>query len=424
MSDREIPMLRLLQAGLERGGFQTDDVLAVVLPLFRQTLALHEQGMVGPFDGASQVEVDENNHLVFGGHHLWPPKRDPAGIERLQQKPGTIAIMGEVSRTTDVEEGRSVVKDSLVVEPGEPIQRPAFIAGYRTWEQAIGHHDELTDIFFLGLVLATFSCGLDLSEREDLDIFVSNRENLFAVNPRLNPVLASVIVQMTELNRHQRVQDLGSIIRRLEAYREQPVDLQLGQLPGLTDATGAGRRRIIQEHLRDRLFDLSRRNRLVHFRSSGQTLNLTLASVPLLLDYRNIRLEQLFVWHEALAREVVQGRPLQLAKYLRFEDAPYISGVLDKMISEARRDRADFGVSQLRLVVCFLRWHNLKEDASERIHSPLLLLPVELTRKRGVRDSYILDPTTSEAEVNPALRHYLKQLYDLSLAQSPSAKRA
>src|SRR6185369_11229527 len=54
---------------------------------------------------------------------------------------------------------------------------------------------------------------------------------------------------------------------------------------------------------------------------------------------------------------------------------------------------------------------------TERIHSPLLLLPVELTKKKGVRDNYVLDPTSSEAEVNPALRHHLKELYNLNLPE-------
>ncbi|HEY6226567.1 MAG TPA: AAA domain-containing protein, partial [Verrucomicrobiae bacterium] len=89
---------------------------------------------------------------------------------------------------------------------------------------------------------------------------------------------------------------------------------------------------------------------------------------------------------------------------------------------EARRDRAEFGFAQLRLVLCFLRWNNLKEAPNERIHSPLLLLPVELTKKKGVRDNYVLDPTSSEAEVNPALRHHLKELYNLDLPESIELK--
>ena len=80
--------------------------------------------------------------------------------------------------------------------------------------------------------------------------------------------------------------------------------------------------------------------------------------------------------------------------------------------------RSSASPSFVFVFLCFLRWHNLKEEKDERIHSPLLLLPVELTKKRGIRDNYVLDPTSSEAEVNPTLRHYLKRLYNLDLPES------
>ena len=173
-------------------------------------------------------------------------------------------------------------------------------------------------------------------------MFTVNRSNLFGVNGRLNPVMASVIVQMTELNRHKRAPDLGQMILRLENYREQRVDFDttfFGR-PDFKESPLSGKRRLIQSHLRDRLFEISRRNRLIYFKPTLQTLNLTVASVPLLLDYRNIKLEQLFVWHAELAGTISGGGTMSLGKYLRFEDAPYIPGVLDKIISEARRDRA------------------------------------------------------------------------------------
>ena len=100
--------------------------------------------------------------------------------------------------------------------------------------------------------------------------------------------------------------------------------------------------------------------------------------MPLVLDYRNIRLEQLFVWHPELAATITEGAPMPLGRYLRYEDSPYLAGTLDGIISEARRDRAEFGFAQLRLVLVFLRWHNLKEAPAERIHLPLLLLPAWL----------------------------------------------
>jgi len=42
------------------------------------------------------------------------------------------------------------------------------------------------------------------------------------------------------------------------------------------------------------------------------------------------------------------------------EESPYFAGTLDKIISQARRDRADYGFAQLRLIVAFLRWHDLR----------------------------------------------------------------
>jgi predicted DNA-binding WGR domain protein len=339
-------------------------------------------------------------------------------VEALQSPVShAVEVVAVSRRTANLDDASLTVSDLGVGAPDAAVTRPVFLPGYRSWEHTLGHHDELTDIFSLGMLVASLACGLDFTDAEELEVFSVNRTNLFGVNRRLNPVLASVIVQMTELNRHKRAPDLGQLISRLENYREQPAELDLNRLQGFKEAELTGKRRLIQSHLRDRLFEISRRNRLLYFKPTLQTLNLTVASVPLLLDYRNIKLEQLFVWHPELAAAIAAGAPMSLGKYLRFEDAPYIPGVLDKIIGEARRDRAEFGFAQLRLVLCFLRWNNLKEAPKERIHSPLLLLPVELSKKKGIRDNYVLDPTTSEAEVNPALRHHLKELYNLSLPE-------
>ena len=328
-----------------------------------------------------------------------------------------VEVVAESRRTADIDQSSLTISDLGVGAVGEAVTKPVYLPGYRSWEHAVGHHDELTDIFSLGMLLASVACGLNFADSGELEIFTVNRKNLFGVNHRLNPVLASVVVQMTELNRHKRAPDLAQMISRLENYREQEADLDFNRLQGFKESGLTGKRRMIQSHLRDRLFEISRRNRLIYFKPTLQTLNLTVASVPVLLDYRNIKLEQLFVWHPELAAAITSGTAMSLGKYLRFEDAPYIPGVLDKIISEARRDRAEFGFAQLRLVLCFLRWNNLKEAPNERIHSPLLLLPVELTKKRGVRDNYVLEPATTEAEVNPALRHHLKELYNLNLPE-------
>ncbi len=416
-SGDQYPFLAFLRAGLDKGGFETDDVLATILPLMRQTLAAHEEGMVVPLEGLAHLQVDEH-HLSVDMTQLLRPRHDSSTI-RMVERPvsGAIQVVAQARRSAEIDRSSLSITNLEVGIPGEPVTKPVFLPGYISWEHVVAHHDELTDIFSLGMLLASLSCGLDFTDAADLELFANHRENLFAVNPRLNPVISSVIVEMTALNRHRRAQDLRSLIRRLENYRDQSTDIDLDRIAGGKGVGTKDRRKLIQAHLRDRLFDMTRRNRLLYFKPTLQTLNLTIASVPLVLNFRNIRAEQLFTWHTTLASDIASGAPITLGKYLRFEDAPYIQPVLDKIISEARRDRSEFGFAQLKLVLVFLRWHNVKEDAQERIHSPLLLLPVELTKKRGVRDHYVLEPTTSEAEVNPALRHSLKQLFNLELPE-------
>lgn len=414
------PFLKFLEAGVVKGGFEADDVLAALLPLMKQVLAVHEAGLVAPLDGIRDLTVTDAGQWMFAPAKVNPPEKNSAKVESLQAPVSSaVEVVAESRRVADVDQATLTVTDQRVSDAEASITKPVYLPGYRCWEHVIGHHDELTDIFSLGLLLASVGCGLDFTDAGELELFAVNRTNLFSISPRLNPVLASTIVQMTELNRHKRAQDLGQMISRLENYRDQSVDFDtnLFQRQEFQESPVTGKRRLIQSHLRDRLFEISRRNRLIYFKPTLHTLNLTIASVPVLLDYRNIKLEQLFLWHPELAATVTEGAPMSLGKYLRFEDAPYIPGVLDKIISETRRDRAEYGFAQLRLVLCFLRWNNLKEDKHERIHSPLLLLPVELTKKKGVRDNYVLDPTSSEAEVNPALRHHLKELYNLSLPE-------
>ena len=86
-------------------------------------------------------------------------------------------------------------------------------------------------------------------------------------------------------------------------------------------------------------------------------------------------------------------------------------------MAESKRDQAEFGFGQLRLVICFLHWANLKEKPVERFDSPLVLLPVELKKKKGIRDTYYLEAVSPEAEVNPVVRHQFKQLYDIDLPE-------
>ncbi|MFC0626602.1 AAA domain-containing protein [Kribbella deserti] len=400
----------LVALAVDQGGLGSDALLAAVLPLFHQTAEVHERGLVAPLRGLDRITLDEQSRLGFAPEQATRPVLAPAELRlREGRRPAAVDIVRERRVETDLEHAGGSPRQ-LVTEPvPAAITSPVLVPGWQGWEHVVGHHDPLTDVFSLGQLLLALACGLDFDRPADVARLMDAQGNLFRIGTPVHPVIAAVAVQMAEPDRHRRAQDLRSLIDRLENYRDQPLDFDLA---AITERE-TDRRAAVLTALRHRLFDLSRRNKLVQFRHTAQSLNLTEASVPLMLDVRTIRPEHLFTWKAELAA----GKTHSLGKWVRYEEAPYAASSLDKLISTARRDRAEFGQDQLRLVPVFLRWHDLKNDPDTRLSSPLLLLKVELAKKRGVRDSYTLRVLDPVAEVNPTLRHLLRELYGARLPE-------
>ena len=405
-------MKDLVALAVSQDGLSNDALLAAVLPLFHATAEVHERGLVAPLRGLDRITVDDRTRLGFAPEDASRPTLKPAEIAaREGHRADAVDVVAHRQVETDL--GESGARPQLKVTEPEPdaITAPVLVPGWQSWEHVLGHHDPLTDIFSLGQLLIGLGCGLDLSHTDDVARLIGARGNLYTLTATLHPVIVSVAAQMAEPDRHHRAQDLRSLIEQLENYRDQPLDFDVD---AVTRGT-ADRRAAVLKALRDRLFDLSRRNRLVNFRHTAQTINLTEVSVPLMLDVRNIRAEQLFTWNAELEARLVEGKAQTLGKWIRYDEAPYAASSLDKLISSARRDRAEYGQDQLRLVPAFLRWHDLKNDPATRLTSPLVLVKVELAKKRGVRDSYTVRITDPVAEVNPTLRHHLHQLYGINL---------
>ena len=394
----------------------TDEVLAAALPLFRQAAELHEQGMVAPLDGYEHVRV-YRRRLFFGPGAAKQPNWNPLAVNQIQGSPlqpgwgdglasRPMGGLAALKQSLDEEDpaGR------LIAGRGRAPSKPLFLLDYRAWEHAIGNHDPLTDVFSLGMLAASLATGLDFTEESDLAEFIRHRRRLAQLNPRLHPVVADILCRMTELDRRERIQDLNRVIHGLEHHRALASPSIDGQ-----GETPLGREGEILKELRGRLYDLSRRNKLLHHKPSNAELNLTEASTPIVLHVDAIRPEQLLSWSGEPAKRITGGETVALSEFIRFEEMTHAPAVLDKIRAQARKDKTEFGFSQLRLVVCFLRWRNLKDDPETPINSPLLLLPVELKKRRGVRDSYDLKALSGDAEVNPTLRRYLKLIYNVEL---------
>jgi len=420
MEKDRIPLSRFLPTAFDKGEYSTDDCIAFVMPLFREVLSFHEAGLVGPFEREDALfltegllDIDETRthapvHALYRVQALYPRLRSKSfevvDTMRLQADAGDDSVHTETLQ--------------LHTDLREPLTRPAYLPGYRSHEIMVGHHDPQTDIFCLGLVLGSMAMGLDLYDTEDLTDFVRQRTNPSLFKQRIHPTLGRLITEMTELDRGRRSQDLYDIIHRLGHYRDYDPEKQtdLSQVAGWVHKELKQREAFILNRLRNRLFDTSRRNRLLYYKPNMRFVNLTVSSVPIVLHYQSIRPELLFTWNGELATQITGMKEIVLNKYLRFEDHGYLPSSLDRVRVESQRDIQEYGFSQLKLVIAFLNWHNLKEDPKERIQSPLLLLPVSLKKNKKLKeDHYVLKVLDNAAEVNPVLAGQLKDLYGIRL---------
>lgn len=401
METTRISFETFLLSAFEQGDYSTDDAIAFVLPLFRRVLGLHEAGLVAPFDR-------DGAFFVTGMPRGAGMAASTAMVTGAAMEDGGLAL--------DMDE-------TLAHAPSEALYRidageADYIRGYRCFEELFDHHDPLTDIFCLGLVVGSMALGLDLHDPDDLAEFVRIRTNPLQYRPRIHPTLSRLITEMTELDRNRRAQDLYDVIRRLEHYRDYDPEKQmdLSQIAGWVQKELKERDAFILNKLRNRLFDTSRRNRLLYYKPNMRFVNLTVSSVPVVLHYQSIRPELLFTWHGQVAEQIAGMKEIVLNKYLRFEDHGYLPSSLDRVRVESQRDINEYGFSQLRLVIAFLNWHNVKEEPNERIQTPLLLLPVSLKKNKKLKeDHYVLRVLDNMAEVNPVLASQLSSLYGMRL---------
>src|SRR5688572_15124217 len=155
--------VEFLNAGIDRGGFSVDDSLAAMLPLMRQVLETHAAGKVAPLKGVDALQLTADGHLAFDPALAAAPRRNASRINRLQESLSrAVEVIGESRHTVDVDEGAYRVANLGISDGAAEITRPVFLPGYKSWEHAVDHHDELTDIFSLGMLLASLTCGLDV----------------------------------------------------------------------------------------------------------------------------------------------------------------------------------------------------------------------------------------------------------------------
>jgi hypothetical protein len=165
------PLLQLLDTADAHGGLQTDDVLKLVLPLLREVSALHDQGKVAALGNVFAYRVTEAPAapaLALAKPGGADPRRNPEAIAPLEQPVASVLrVVGEQRVTIDADAGIAVENLAVMADatPDTVPTRPVYLPGPLSWERLAGHHDEITDVFGLGMVLAALACGLDFATK-------------------------------------------------------------------------------------------------------------------------------------------------------------------------------------------------------------------------------------------------------------------
>ncbi|MDH3975436.1 MAG: AAA domain-containing protein [Deltaproteobacteria bacterium] len=415
MDKEELSFFDLLEQIKDFGAIKSPDFIALALPLLEEVCELHENNMVAFITSIDQIGHN-NQKLCLNTKGKAILKADTPLFAKPARQ-GALDVSRGITESNDLDSHQIEQVNMEIHQDGKPIDAPLYMHNYKCWDHEKGHYNPLTDVFVLGQILASLAFNLDFRNSDDLELFVANRESLFFLNKNLHPTILNVIFEMTNLYVEERTANLEEVLTKLKNYREYNPEnyVDLTQTEGFRNQDISERDNWILSKLKNRLFDISRRNKLLYFTDRQSFLNLTLGSVPLLLDYKNIREKDLIYWNDEIRQKLIKKKKLPLNSYLEFKENRFLATTLNKIRLEARKSKNEYGFSQLRTVIAFLHWYNFKENREERITSPLLLMPVEVIKKKGVEDQYTLNFSDGEAEINPVLSHYLKDLYDIAL---------
>jgi len=159
MPTERIYFKKFLRTAWDNGDYTTDDVIAFVLPLFQEVCGLHEKGLVAPFGNEealflTEQALDIDEQLAYAPVHNLD--RVLALFPEVQSR--NFEVVGKIKLSADTGDGALSREDLQVhVDFQQPLTYPAYIPGYQSFEQILGHHDPLTDIFCLGLILGSIA---------------------------------------------------------------------------------------------------------------------------------------------------------------------------------------------------------------------------------------------------------------------------
>src|SRR5690606_23488362 len=83
-----------------------------------------------------------------------PLRRNESRLRELEQKNwAALDVVHQTRSVTDVAEGKTETIDLDIGKAEQPIEKQVYLPGYVAWEHELEHHDPVTDVFSLGMIL-------------------------------------------------------------------------------------------------------------------------------------------------------------------------------------------------------------------------------------------------------------------------------
>ncbi|MGD2200760.1 MAG: DUF4011 domain-containing protein, partial [Candidatus Bathyarchaeota archaeon] len=170
-----------------------------------------------------------------------------------------------------------------------------------------------------------------------------------------------------------------------------------------------------------KLIDLSKRNRLVNFKPTRRSsVNFDKPGPDAIFNRLVVRDRAWEIWEPPEEDSPLDRKPRRKRNQLSPHnvEAPQLRKILRNLSRRSASEYRERGIRILYITFGMLSWN--EAGSRQRLNSPLVLTPVELTRKTS-RDPYKIQvpPVEEEAILNPALRLKLEYDHKLELPRLP-----
>ncbi len=187
------------------------------------------------------------------------------------------------------------------------------------------------------------------------------------------------------------------------------------------------------EDWKSRLIDLSKKNNLLYYKSRKRgSLSVTQPDMETIFNALVTRRRNLRFWQPPDETEPILGAGQNSGDFSHFSSHPSranrlvceglnrieLEKTLRNLMARSLSDYREKGVRILHAAFGMLVWK--EQETSEEVRSPLILVPIELSRK-SFRDPFAISipPVEEEAVLNPALQAKLKSTYKIELPPLP-----